>query len=241
MPGEIWLHHIQKAIILSLASTQTPQRFSQLQPANVPNNTFSYHLKRLIELGYIEHTAKGYVATRKALKLVTYSDESSNKQKTPKLISVLYITDKNARVCLLNRNHKPFQGWYGLPSGLIHQGETLQEAAKRELFEKTAIKQTADLKEIGVLDFRYLQQDTDDLFVHAVAFIYHLEFLGNPSEVDDKQTKYGQLTWSTLTRQHILPEVLTVREMVGKRSFQRISIDYKEPAHMPIIPDKKKL
>lgn len=69
------LHHIQRSIILSLA-TKSPLSFTELQPPHIPNNTFSYHLKKLVENGYVEHalTKSGYLPTRKALKLMAVKE-----------------------------------------------------------------------------------------------------------------------------------------------------------------------
>jgi len=234
MSNENRFHHIQKSIILSLAS-KSPARFTEIQPPRLPNNTFSYHLKKLLDAGYIELTDKGYVATRKALKLVGLGTNPKKNEATPTMISMLCVVNEDNEVLLLNRNNKPFQGWYGLPSGLIHVGETLQQAARRELFEKTTIRINDELEEVGVLDFRYLQQETQDIFVHVIAFIYKVKYVGDKAELSDAHTKYGQLSWSNLGRSHILPEVFAVKELVDQKVFTHSSVSFTEPNHMPVF------
>lgn len=220
------MHYIQKDIIQSLAIS-SPQRFSQLQPSHIPNNTFSYHLKRLLELGYIEpFHDQGYVATRKALKTVQYSTEKYRKPLTPALITVIYVTNDQGEVLILNRNKYPFIDYFGLPSGLIHTGESIKDAATRELHEKTGIEATTDLQFAGVLDFQYLEQDSHDIFVHAVAFIYTYEYGNLPLQA--MSNKYGTLSWSGLTREKILPEVYKVRDLVEQKSAL-ISANFAEP------------
>lgn len=234
MNGKADLHHIQKSVIVSLSSA-SPQRFSQLQPPRVPNNTFSYHLKKLLDNGYVELTPEGYVATRKALKLINHGSNNAARQSTPIVISMLYITNDAGEILLINRTNRPFQGWYGLPSGMIHLGETMQTAAKRELFEKTTIHTDSDLRHIGVLDFQYIQDETEDIFVHAIAFIYAVKFQGNPALLDNFQTKYGQLSWSKLGRKNILPEVLSAHAMAQDTHHTAVSVRFPEPTLQQVI------
>jgi ADP-ribose pyrophosphatase YjhB (NUDIX family) len=222
------IHHIQKDIISKLAYN-SPLRFSELQPPRVPNNTFSYHLKKLLETGYIESTNSGYIATRKALKTLHYSPDKERRITYPLLLSVVYVTDNTGRVLLLKRRNKPFANWFGVPSGLIHGGETLESAAKRELFEKTGISTLKPLEYVGVLDFRYLEKESDDLFVHAVAFVYKYK-CENPNDVTlSEETKYGDLDWSGLTRDKILPEVHAIAELVNGKKPKISSVDFEEP------------
>ena len=222
------IHYIQREIIQSLANS-SPLRFSELQPARIPNNTFSYHLKKLLEAGYITHNDKGYVATRKALKIVSYSSYHDRRKEVPTFISVVYVTDPEGRVLLLKRRNKPFADWYGIPSGLIHRGEKLEAAAERELFEKTGVHTKKPLEFVGTLDFRYLDSESRDVFIHAVAFVYKYKCLDINEIQLDKETKYGELDWSRLTRDKILPEVRAITELVSKGSTGIVSVDFDEP------------
>ena len=232
-------HHIQRGVILDLVK-KSPMRFTELQSPRVPNNTFSYHLKKLLDGGYIEQGEDGYVATRKALKLIVYQNPSKPSSTNPVTIIMLYVENANGEVLLLNRNFKPFQGWYGLPSGLVHTGETLQEAACRELKEKALIepKKTIKLDEVGVLDFRYVQAETNDIFVHAIAFVYKYKILDDAEKLDDMGLKFGQLSWSTLSRKHILPEVFAVKDMIKDKKGPFHSVTFKEPKQLPTFVDE---
>jgi len=221
------MHHIQKEIILSLASI-SPQRFSELQPPRIPNNTFSYHLKRLVDFGYVLHDpVMGYTATRKALKLVQFRHEHKTARPTsPAVISILHVTNEIGEVLILNRSKQPFIDYFGLPSGLIHKGEAIEQAAERELKEKTGIDATGKLQFAGTLDFQYLEKDSADIFVHAIAFIYHYDH-GN-STLPERTTEYGYLSWSGLTREKILPEVRKVHELV-QQPPTLTSVSFDEP------------
>lgn len=223
------MHHIQREIIAQLAR-QSPQRFSQLQPTRIPNNTFSYHLKKLIQMGYVLAVDGGYVPTRKALKTLQYTDNNvqHRRQGPPATLSMIYLTNSRDEVLLLRRQQRPFSGWHGLPSGLIHKGESITEAAHRELMEKTSID-THDLTYRGTLDFKYLEQSSGDLFVHAIAFVFSHQLDTARSDIDGYETSYGTLAWSRLHDQLILPEVLSAKELASHDTPSLVSIDFDEP------------
>lgn len=226
------MHHIQKSIILNLART-SPLRFSELQPPRIPNNTFSYHLKKLTAGGYVELTSSGYMPTRKALKLVAYGVNTNKAPSTPMMISMVYVENGDGEVLLMSRDHRPFQGWRCLPSGLVHRGETLDQAASREMFEKTTIDPESGLEQAGVLEIRYVEQATQDIFLHSIAFIYKYKFTGDKRLLAGKVTRYGQLYWSDLNRSDILPEVHTVHELLANGIFSHQAVRFDEPPTLP--------
>lgn len=223
------MHHIQKSIIGNLAQA-SPLRFSQLQPAHVPNNTFSYHLKKLLETGYIVSTTNGYVATRKALKTLSYSEPNEKRVSRPLSLTMLYVTNSEGEVLLLRRNNQPFQGLFGLPAGLIHGTETVEAAARRELYEKAALlAETGSLHARGVLDFRYQERDSNDTFFHGIGFIYSYhctdkEYIKNTSVQNQRQ-----LIWSRLDHIGILPEVFEISEIIHHDTFAISSVNFEEP------------
>ena len=47
------------------------------------------------------------------------------------------IADKKLKVLLIQRGVEPFKECYALPGGFVHPGETICEAAERELQEET--------------------------------------------------------------------------------------------------------
>jgi ADP-ribose pyrophosphatase YjhB (NUDIX family) len=226
------MHHIQRDILIKLAAASS-LRFSELQPHHVPNNTFSYHLKKLLEAGYVESTNVGYVATRKALKVIQDID-SRQRYTRPLVLIVLCITNDLGEVLLIKRDNRPFKDWLGIPSGNIHGGESLQHAVVRTLYEKTSVTvELDDLTPKGVLDFRYLQKDSNDMFIHAIGFVFSYHYTGERSLLEDKKVKWGVLSWSDLKNDDILPEVYTVLELANQKNMLVQSIDFAEP--MPLV------
>lgn len=55
-------------------------------------------------------------------------------------IVILTIAEESLQVLLVKRGVKPFAGTYALPGGFVHQEESLEEAALRELSEETGTR-----------------------------------------------------------------------------------------------------
>ena len=142
------MHHIQRTILRNLMRGDS-LRYRDVKPAGVESNLFAYHLKSLMQEGYVEQTAdKHYSLTVDGKRYVdTLSLESLKPRLQPKIVILLAIRDRLGRWLLMRRKVQPLLGQVGLPYGKLHLGETVHEAAHRELFEKTGLK--SELKHVG--------------------------------------------------------------------------------------------
>lgn len=59
--------------------------------------------------------------------------------KTPLLTVDCVVVDPARGVLMVRRKNPPFKGKYALPGGFVEIGETVEDAAKRELLEETNI------------------------------------------------------------------------------------------------------
>lgn len=59
--------------------------------------------------------------------------------KQPKLTVDAVVFDSAGRLLLIKRKSPPFQGCYALPGGFVEYGETVEDAALRELKEETGV------------------------------------------------------------------------------------------------------
>lgn len=71
------------------------------------------------------------------------------KPKTPLLTVDCVVFDRAGRLLLIKRANPPFKGVYALPGGFVDVGETVEQAALRELHEETGIAGKS-VKLIGV-------------------------------------------------------------------------------------------
>lgn len=55
-------------------------------------------------------------------------------------IVVFTIKDKDLKILLIKRELEPFKDKWAIPGGFVLEGETLEQAAKRELSEETNVK-----------------------------------------------------------------------------------------------------
>lgn len=61
------------------------------------------------------------------------------------------LPQKKLRLLLVRRGEEPFKGLWALPGGFVRKGETVYQAAKRELYEETGTQQ-AHLEMCGTFD-----------------------------------------------------------------------------------------
>ena len=113
--------------------------------------------------------------------------------------------------------------WNGF-GGKVESGETIEQAALREIAEEVTIT-PKDLEQVGVLEFSFKEDETEDLEVH----VFKAEsFDGDPTETDEMapewfsydEIPYGQM-WPD--DEHWLPFLLTNRTFKGRFVFDKPS------------------
>jgi 8-oxo-dGTP diphosphatase len=98
---------------------------------------------------------------------------------TPKLTVDVVITRQDGKVVLIRRANEPFRGRWALPGGFVDVGESVEQAAVREIEEETGLKIELE-RLVGV----YSQPDRDPRGHNvSVAFLARL--------LDDSQEPSG--------------------------------------------------
>ena len=68
--------------------------------------------------------------------------------KNPTIGVAVLIYDESGKILCLQREREPGKGLLGLPGGFVDIGESIEEAATREVFEETGI----EIEELKLID-----------------------------------------------------------------------------------------
>lgn len=203
------MHRIQQHI-LSILITRPEVRFADLKPAAVESNLFMYHLKQLINQELVAKTNDGRYSLTAAGKM--YADGLSLKTFTPRLqpriVTLIVLRDESGRYLLYRRKRQPLIGMVGFPYGKIHTGETVTEAASRELKEKTGLG--AELLHRGD---GYITINQNGQTVSQIMF--HLFVGSNPVGQLKTKTAVGEAFWGDPTQVpgwELMPSVIDLIE-----------------------------
>tara|TARA_Y100000310_G_scaffold331037_1_gene403883 strand:+ start:5843 stop:6526 length:684 start_codon:yes stop_codon:yes gene_type:complete len=162
------MHPIQRHILKKLTLGKN-LRYKDLKPKEVEGNQFMYHLGVVTDHGYVKKVGVTYSLT---IDGKMYADrvelETFLPKVQPKIVSMLHCTNKKSELLLFRRKRSPLFNLVHLPYGKLHMGETVQDAAKRELKEKTGL--SADLSHIGDIYVRVY--DGDELLAHILHHIF---------------------------------------------------------------------
>ena len=122
------------------------------------------------------------------------------------------ISDKTLKTLLVKIKRGPCSGQWAFPGGLVHRGEGLDEAARRELFEKTGV---SDLYLEQLYTFGEARRDPT---AHTVSVAY---FALVPPVVDtlSRGEKYADVRWAPV---HDLPPLAYDHHAIAEYALQRL-------------------
>lgn len=196
MDNTIKLHYYQQEIIKSL--TLTPKlRFNQLQIKGLESEHTNYHLKKLVLLKLVEKKEENYSLTDKGKDYSNLLDDQIKiVEKQPKvsiIVNAQRVNESGEIEFLMNKRlRQPYFGKVGRITGKVRYGETMKEAAERELFEETGLTATSFyLYEI----YRKMRHRNEGDFVQDVLF-YQFYVTGIEGSMI-KKTEIQENFWAT--------------------------------------------
>jgi len=144
-------HVAQMAILRTLLINRVVS-FSELAAATkLTTDHANFHIKKLVDAGMAEHVSKEYGKYQLTRKGKEYANRMDTDElvieKQPKLVVDIGIENSDGTFLFQERNKQPYYGYWGFPTGKIRWGETILNAAARELMEETGL--TAELRMIG--------------------------------------------------------------------------------------------
>lgn len=147
--------------ILSKFITSNELRYSEAKPENLDNDSYKYHLKHLIEKGYIKKTFERYALTEQGKLFGHRIDPLGNVQDyfPVAIMCVIKVKDKNINKILVQRRLKhPSFGEMTVVCGKIKPGEKIVDCARRKLKEETGL--VANFTKIGLLRAIRINKDS---------------------------------------------------------------------------------
>jgi len=144
MHSETKIHKYQKAILDRMSMVESI-RFNDLIIEELESEHMNYHLKKLINVGFVAKFNNTYSLTDSGKHYINLlDDETKIIEKQPKVSVLLYGVRKNKQSgeieFLLNRRlEQPYLGKVGRIGGKVKFGESYADAARRELYEETGL------------------------------------------------------------------------------------------------------
>lgn len=218
------MHRLQQHI-LQLLILNSHLRYADLKPREIEGNLFMYHLKQLIADGLVEKNTNGrYQLTAKG-KL--YSDRLSLKSLTPRvqprIVTLMAVEDGEGNWLFYRRKRQPLIHMIGFPYGKIHIGESVKQAAERELKEKTGL--AADLEHRGD-GYATTTQNGEPVS----EILFHMFYGCNPKGELLQRSKIGEPFWGQLKDikdSEVMPNAPHLLQLVqsykGSRFFAELS------------------
>ena len=163
------LHSVQLKILEQMLFARA-LKYTDMKPEkDMENNVFQYHLDQLIELGHLAKTDHLYTLTNSgkeyANRIDTEKTEFAMQAKLSAWICASRINKNKVQYLIYTRLKHPFYGCQGFTTGKIRFGETVIEAAKRELMEETSL--IGKPKLVVIKHFRVFDNNKKNLQIYA--------------------------------------------------------------------------
>lgn len=140
--------------------------------ADMQSDQFTFHLKKLLSVGYVAKEGRLYRLTRTGKEYANRMDTDEHViEKQPKLSVVLIVENDSGEMLQQERLKHPYYGYWGYPTGKVRWGETLTEAAARELLEETGL--TAELRVAGFYHKMDYDEDSSDMLEDKYFCVIH--------------------------------------------------------------------
>lgn len=123
-----------------------------MHPTGHTSDTFKFHLRKLVKLGYVAKQDDGaYALTPRGKEYANgLNTQLRTTQKQPKLSVLIVATKKTGRdeaqYLVQKRQRNPFFGYWGEIHGRAEWGETFEETASRQLKRQAGLDATFTVK-----------------------------------------------------------------------------------------------
>lgn len=143
MSHEATIHEAQTKILRELLFLPATN-FADLQRVSgLESDHVKFHIRRLVELGYVEKTGAKYKLSIKGKEYANKLDTDAGVIERQPKVAVMLIVERERdgvkEYLLQERLKHPYYGFWGPPTGKVRWGESILETATRELQEETGL------------------------------------------------------------------------------------------------------
>lgn len=143
MSHEAQIHEVQTKILRELLFLPATNFAELRKVSELDSDHVKFHIKRLVELGYVEKTGVKYKLSTKGKEYANKLDTDAGViERQPKIAVMLVVEremDGEKQYLVQKRLKHPFYGFWGAPTGKVRWGESILETASRELAEETGL------------------------------------------------------------------------------------------------------
>jgi len=165
-------HAVQMKVLRHLLLHPQANFAALRREADMQSDRFTFHLKKLIKVGYVTKDDGLYRLSRAGKEYANRMDTAENViEKQAKLSVVLVIERWDGMWLHQQRLKHPYYGYWGHPTGKVRWGETLLQAAARELMEETGL--TANLRIAGMFHKLDYAETTGELLEDKLLCLVH--------------------------------------------------------------------
>ncbi len=146
------IHKAQVEVLYALRRNPSLRYTDLMRAAEMESDNFKFHLRGLVKSGIVTKNDVGtYNLTAAGKEYANNLDlETRNQLKQPKLSMLIIVnkTDEHGRMFYLlqKRLRNPFWGYWGFISGPVMWGESIEDAASRELHKQTGLQATFSIR-----------------------------------------------------------------------------------------------
>lgn len=176
MTHEAKIHEAQTNILRELLFRPSAN-FAQLcKITNLENDHAKFHIKRLLELGYLTKSNSQYSLSVKGKEYANKLDTDTNTiERQPKLTTIMIVENpKTGKYIIQQRLKNPYYGFMTFYSGKVQWGESIYETAVRETLEETGlVTKTSDWQWRGIYHERVLHSDNNEIVEDKIFSIFY--------------------------------------------------------------------
>lgn len=173
MSHEVQIHTAQTKILRELLFVPSVNFAGLHKASGLESDHAKFHIKRLVELGFVEKSGTNYKLSIKGKEYANKLDTDAGVIERQPKVAVLLVVERDNKgqkeYLLQERLKHPYYGYWGAPTGKIRWGETISQTATRELEEETGL--SAEFEHRGISHERVVHATNGQIVEDKIFFI----------------------------------------------------------------------